>query len=96
MEVVNPDNIPIDELNDKQLNWLCTHDHPKRPYAIEERTHRTSKKLVKLSQNLLYYTIALFILTLALLFVETRAVFFPKVVNQPSNQPQLNEQRSNQ
>ena len=83
-------------LSDKALAKHLLSDEPYLLDAFRERDYRTNKKLVQLSRNLLKYTIALFILTLALLFVEIRGVFFPKVIGQPDNQFQLEKQGNNQ
>jgi hypothetical protein len=84
------------QISDKELD-----DYIKGPQellldAIRERTYRTDKKLIKLSQNLLYYTIALFILTLALLGIEIKDVFFAKISGERNNQSELNAQGKNQ
>jgi hypothetical protein len=84
------------QISDKELD-----DYIKGPQellldAIRERTYRTDKKLIKLSQNLLYYTIALFILTLALLCIEIKDVFFAKISGERNNQSELNAQGKNQ
>jgi len=45
-------------------------------YLIEERSHRSNEKMLLVTQRLLFFTIALFALTIALLLVEIHGVFF--------------------
>ena len=78
MEVIHSEKKSLDQMNDKQLDDYILTDPPFLANAVEERNRRTNKKLIKLTRGLLFYTIALFVLTLALLLVEIRAVFFSK------------------
>jgi hypothetical protein len=94
MSKIDPEKKKLAQLSDKELDDYIASDRPYLLNAIRERTYRTDRKLIKLSRRLLNYTIALFVLTLALLAVEIRGIFFQKVANngkitgqmqQPSN-----------
>jgi hypothetical protein len=75
MDVIYSDKKTFEQLTDNELDDIIARGQH-QPYAVEERTHRTNKKLIKITKWLLYYTIALFTLTLALLLVEVRGIFF--------------------
>ena len=75
MNVVHSEKKTFAELTDEQLDDLIARGQYE-PYASEERSHRSNKKIIILTQRLLIFTIALFALTVVLLIVEIRGIFF--------------------
>jgi hypothetical protein len=78
MEVIHSDKKSFDQMTDKQLDDYILTDPPFLVNAVEERNRRTNKQLIKFTRCILFYTIALFFLTVALLLVEIRGIFFSK------------------
>jgi hypothetical protein len=78
MDVIHSEKKSFDQMTDKQLDDYILTDPPFMVNAVDERTRRVNKKLLELTRHLLFYTVALFFLTLVLLIVEIRGIFFAK------------------
>lgn len=78
MDTFNPDKLTFEQMTEKQLDDYIATDPPFLALAVAERTKRHDKRLLKITERLLFYTIALFVLTFALLIVEVRGIFFSK------------------
>ena len=75
MEVIHSDKKTFAQLSDEELDDLIARGQYE-PYAVDERSHRSNKKMLLVTQRLLIFTIALFALTVVLLIVEIRGIFF--------------------
>lgn len=75
MDEIHSDKKTFAQLTDDELDDLIARGQYE-PYAVDERSHRSNKKIILLTQRLLIFTIALFALTIALLIVEIRGIFF--------------------
>jgi hypothetical protein len=75
MDVIHSDKKTFAQLSDDELDDLISRGQY-LPHTVDERSHRSNKKMLLVTQRLLLFTIALFALTIALLLVEIRGIFF--------------------